>query len=446
MQGAARLWAILSDNVDARKPRRNGPPWIDPRRSSVGAMRRPHTSTFRTVTTALLWVVLGLGSLASTVVALWICTSLAHGASAHDGGGSHTLWAWFIAVVITLGIPFAIAAWQSAGDSRSISLTMTWLPMLWNTAGIALGSQLIPDLMGSALRSHGAWTAADRLGDTHSATRVLSALGHHTADVISPPPIGSESIESLGFNGTLQDPAQMDHSRAISVPMVDGGTAIFVNAVLEGKAGHFVELPYLFDTGASFTTISTQTAADLGIEIPDNAPVLTFNTASGPRESRMVYLPAVRIGQVRVEGLLVSVCDGCVNKRHFGLLGQNVMRRFFVEIDFLSGRTLLVPRILDDRPNRAYDIEPVVAMDLDGAPEVWLGRIRWIVTVKNNGTVPIHDVTPVVRFTDGPALRGKVIPEIPPGGVGRSLVEGRASDGRGNSKGHYQLVLAEAYW
>lgn len=395
----------------------------------------------RTVATALLWVVLGLGSLASTVVALWICTSLAHGANPENGA----LWNWFIAIIVTLGVPFAIAAWQSAGDARSISLTMTWLPMLWNTAGIAFGTQLVPDLMGNALRRHGAWISADRLGDTHSATRVLSALGHHTADMIAPPR-ATEGLEYEGLRRTGEHAAAMDHSRAISVPMVDGGTAIFVDAVLEGHGGRYVELPYLFDTGASFTTISTQTAADLGIEIPDDAPVLTFNTASGPRESRMVYLPAVRIGQVRVEGLLVSVCDGCVNKRHFGLLGQNVMRRFFVEIDFLSGRTLLVPRVLDERPNRAYDIEPVVEMDLDGAPEVWLGRIRWIVTVKNNGTVPIHDVTPVVRFTDGPALRGKVIPEILPGATGRSLVEGRASDGRGNSKGHYQLVLAEAYW
>lgn len=400
----------------------------------------------RTVATALLWVVLGLGSLASTVVALWICTSLAHGARLEDGGFAHgALWNWFVAILITLGIPFAIAAWQSAGDARSISLTMTWLPMLWNTAGIAFGTQLIPDLMGSALRRHGAWISADRLGDTHSATRVLSALGHHAADMVTPPP-EAEGLEYEGLRRTTERGGAMDHSRAISVPMVDGGTAIFVDAVLEGHGGRYVELPYLFDTGASFTTISTQTASDLGIEIPEDAPVLTFNTASGPRESRMVYLPAVRIGQVRVEGLLVSVCDGCVNKRHFGLLGQNVMRRFFVEIDFLTGRTLLVPRVLDDRPNRAYDIEPVVEMDLDGAPEVWLGRIRWIVTVENNGTVPIHDVTPVVRFTDGPALRGKVIPEILPGGTGRSLVEGRASDGRGNSKGHYQLVLAEAYW
>jgi len=405
---------------------------------AMDSVRLRLTSPIKTIAVALVWVILGLGSLASTVVALWICTSLAY--ATHNG-----ITSWLIALAVTLGVPFALAVWQSAGDARSISLTMTWLPMLWNTAGIVFGSQLIPDMMGSALRSRGAWIAADRLGDTHSATRVLSALGHHAAEMVSPVP-PSRMHEIQGLESAAVDPSKMDHSRAISVPMADGGTAIFVDAVLEGHTGRYVELPYLFDTGASFTTISSQTAADLGIEIPQDAPVLTFNTASGPRESRMVYLPAVRIGQVRVEGLLVSVCDGCVNKRHSGLLGQNVMRRFFVQIDFLTGRTLLVPRVLDERPNRAYDIEPVVDMDLDGAPEVWLGRIRWIVTVKNNGSVPIRDVTPVVRFTDGPALEGRVIPEIAPGATGRSLVEGRTSDGRGSSKGHYQLVLAEAYW
>jgi hypothetical protein len=362
-----------------------------------------------------------------------------------DGFTGSGAWAIFIAVVATLGVPFAIAAWKGQRDARRISLTMAWLPMLWNAGGLALATQLVPDLVGTAMRSQGAWIAADRLGDTHSATRVMSALGHQAADAISDAP---EDTLPLEFESDMVDDASgsVDRSKAVSVPMADEGTAIYVDTVLEGRDGRHVKLPYLFDTGASFTTISSETAAELGMEIPPDAPMLTFNTASGPRESRMVYLPAVRVGQVRIEGLLVSVCDGCVNKRHHGLLGQNVMRRFFVQMDFKNGRTLLVPRVLDSRANRSYDIEPVVEMDLDGAPEIFLGRLRWVVTVKNNSTVPIRNVTPVVKFTDGPTLPGETIEEIGPGEVGRSLVEGRANDGRGKSKGHYQLGLAEAYW
>lgn len=414
--------------------------------SRSAGVRNPLTSSLQSVAIALGWVLLGLASLASTVVALWVCSSMARVAAAgRDGFLASGVWTIAIAIIVTLGLPFAIAAWKGQRDARRISLTMAWLPMLWNAGGLLLASQLVPDLMGTALRSQGAWIAADRLGDTHSATRVLSALGHHGADIVSPPSedaIGLEFEEDLMGNST----GSVDRSKAVSVPMADEGTAIYVDTVLEGSDGRHVKLPYLFDTGASFTTLSSETAAQLGIEIPDDAPVLTFNTASGPRESRMVYLPAVRVGQVRIEGLLVSVCDGCVNKRHHGLLGQNVMRRFFVQMDFMSGRTLLIPRILDERPNRAYDIEPVVEMDLDGAPEIFLGRLRWVVTVQNNSTVPIRDVTPVVKFTDGPVLPGKTIEEIGPGEVGRSLVEGKANSGRGKSKGHYQLGLAEAYW
>ena len=409
-------------------------------------MRADFASTLKSIFAAFGWVLLGLGSLATTAVALWIAISLARSGTADNAGffGS-AAWAFIIAVVVTLGLPFALATWKGGRDVRAISLTMAWLPMLWNGGGLIFATQLIPDILGSALRSHGAWVAADRLGDTHSTTRVLSALGHQAADIVSVPPqtpeLDYQGIRPDGGPGT-----DVDLSKATSVPMADEGTAIYVDTVLEGAGGQHLKLPYLFDTGASFTTISSQTAADLGIDIPDDAPILTFNTASGPRESRMVYLPAVRIGQVRVEGLLVSVCDGCVNKRHFGLLGHNVMRRFFVQMDFMNGRTLLIPRNSDERPNRAYDIEPVVELDLDGAPEVWLGRIRWTVTVKNRSTVPIRDVVPVAKFTNGPTLRGEPIPEIGPGEVGRSLVEGKASDGRSGGKGHYQLGLAEAYW
>ena len=181
--------------------------------------------------------------------------------------------------------------------------------------------------------------------------------------------------------------------------------------------------------------------------IPDDAPVLAFDTAKGRRESKMVYLPALRIGQVRVEGLLVSVCDKCINDRHAGLLGQNVMRRFLARIDFKGGRMLLIPRAGEPRPNRAYDIGPMVDLKIEGTAEMWGDRVHWVVTVHNRSTVPIRDITPSVKFTDGPTLYGKVVGEIGPGEIGRSLVKGKVgSSARGKSKGHFKLGLSEAYW
>mgnify|MGYP002619743320 CR=1 FL=1 len=396
-------------------------------------------------------MVLALGSLASTVVAIWVVLSMSRAAASSNPsavlGAASGMWAWCVALLLTLVLPFALAVWKHQGDARRISLTMAWLPMLWNAGGLLLATQVVPDIMGTALRSQGAWVAADRLGDGHSATRVLSALGHHSADLVAPEAAAPASLSRGVPAMPIETTGEVDLARAINVPFTEEGTAILMQVELEGERGEPITLPYLFDTGASFTTISSDTAAKLGVVVPADAPTLTFNTASGPRESKMVYLPALRLNGLRIEGLLVSVCDGCVNERTAGLLGHNVMREFFAQIDYKNQRMLLVPRISNERPNRAYDIEPVVGLEVDGAAEVWLGRVRWVINVRNRGTVPITDVVPVVKFTDGPVLRGRPIERVAPGQVGRSLVEGRASlEGASDSKGHYTLGLAEAYW
>lgn len=409
-------------------------------------MRRDLTSTAYTIGSALLWVVLAMGSLAATLVAFWFVLALAKAAIARDAGVlADGVWIWLLALVATVGLPLALAMWKHHPEPRRLSRTIVWLPLVVNGCGVALASQVIPDVLGAALRGHGAWVTVDRLGDSHAATRVLSALGHHAADRLDP--AGSAGTEtSMLDQWSIDAEAQVERDRALTVPFTDEGTAILMDVEFHGASGD-VTLPYLFDTGASFTTISTATAGKLGIPVPVDAPVLTFNTASGPRESRMVYLPSLSIGDVEIRSLLVSVCDGCVNDRHHGLLGHNVMRDFYAQIDFKNQRMVLLPRVPEARANRAYDIEPVVELKIEGSPEVWLGRVRWVVRVHNRGTVPIRDVIPVVKFADGPVLRGKPIDEIAPGAVGRSLVEGRATvDGKGDPKRNFTIGLAEAFW
>ena len=390
----------------------------------------------------MLWVLLGLGSLASAVVALWVVLSLSRAAS--DGGGNAFLH-WFTAIALTLGLPFAAAAWKHQHEPRKISLTMAWLPMVWNTLGLVAAAHLVPDIVGAALRSEGSNIASENLGESHSATRVMSALGHHAADAVDPEP--PPTVATRGVSALPDRTTDVDMSKAVRVPLEEQGTAIFVDVGLEGHRGRHAKKTYLFDTGASYTTISTQVARELGITIPADAPILEFDTAKGRRESRMVYLPAVRVGQVRIAGLVVSVCDQCVNGQHAGLLGQNVMRRFLANIDFAGGRMLLMPRTTEQRPNRAYDIGPMVELKVEGETVMWGDRVHWVVKVHNRSTVPIHDVVPSAQFTNGPTLLGETIDEIGPGEVGRSLVKGKVGSGaRGKSEGHFTLGLSEAYW
>ncbi len=400
-------------------------------RASLGRVR----GTLTSVGAALGFVMLGLASLGTTVVALWLILSLARSTATGDSEVSPG-WAWALGVLVTMVAPFVLAAWKHTGDARSIRTTMSWLPLTWNAAGLIVASQLIPDLVGTALRRNGAWVAAENFGDTHSSTRVLSALGHHTADTVDPD--GADLYRTLP---PLLDSGDVEPDRIITVPFEESGAAIVMTATLEGPHGT-LELPYLFDTGASYTTISLETAKTLGINVPQDAPTLKFNTAGGPRESRMVHLPALHVDDVRIPGLLVSVCDACATERSHGLLGLNVMREFFVQMDYKERRMTLLPRKQLERPNRAYDVDPVVDLAVYGSPEVWLGRVHWIIQITNRSTVPVENATPLVKFVDGPRLVGQTVKRVEPGETVRSLVEGRAAAG----EREFTLELFEAYW
>ncbi|MFV8751947.1 retropepsin-like aspartic protease family protein [Nannocystaceae bacterium ST9] len=395
----------------------------------------PHAlATATSVLTALGWVLLSLLSLTVGLIALLTSFSLARAANED----AHLAWMWLLALGLTFGLPFVIAAWRHHDEPRKIRATMAWLPSVWNALGLAVATLLVPDLLGTALRSC-EWVVQGQFGDAHSATRALSALGHEAADTIDP--------HGGQFPVPVVESTEVSLDGAIKVPFSDKGAAIFLDVVLEGPEGEVERTNYLFDTGASYTTITSAMARELGIEVPDDAPTLEFNTASGLRKSRMVHLPALRLGDVRIAGLLVSVCDSCATERTGGLLGLNVMREFFVQMDYQGSQMQLVPRIHEHRPNRAYDIEPVIDMQIEGRPEIWLGRIRWVVTLANEGTVPLYDVMPRVDFKDGPTLYGEPVVEIAPGETGRSLLVGEVTeDSEDASSVEFTLTLAEAYW
>lgn len=387
--------------------------------------------TLASVATALGWVVVSLVSLAAGLVAL--LTTLALARQAHAGA----VQMWVVAVLVTFGVPFALAAWKHHATPRKIRAAMAWLPALWNTAALLVATLLIPDLTATALRDVD-FVVTGELGDSHPMTRAMSAFGHEAADRLSPPAPPRTPL--------VPPPAGVALDRAIEVPFNEQGTAIMLGVELHGPEDS-VHADYLFDTGASYTTITSDVAARLGVPVPEDAPTLQFNTASGPRESRMVFLPALTLGDVHIEGLLVSVCDPCANDRTRGLLGLNVMREFFVQMDYQGRAMQLLPRIQDSEPNRAYDIEPTVSLAIEGRPEIWLGRVRWVVSIHNRGTEAIERVVPRVEFQDGPVLEGEPVARIEPGHTGRSLVVGKVTEhGEDAPAVEFTLTLAEAHW
>jgi clan AA aspartic protease (TIGR02281 family) len=316
---------------------------------------------------------------------------------------------------------------------------MAWFPMIWSLGGLLIGTQLIPDLLGSAMRN------ADKIvegqfGQDSTLTRVMSSGAHQAADVIHPG--GEELIAPKG----VQSSVEVD--RALTLPIQRERNAIFVDVELHGKNGKKAARKYLFDTGASFTTITSKTAEELGIEVPDDAPTVEFNTASGVRVSRVVYLPALSIGGVEVPSLLVSVCDPCATDMAAGLLGLNVMREFVVQMDYQEHNIRLLPRVHQGEPDRAYDIRQVVQSRIRGRADIMLERVRWSVAIENRGQVALRDVMPLVEFTDGPTLYGEPIERIEPGAKAVSLVSGPVGGGKASAekRREFTIRIAEAKW
>lgn len=443
---SANIPEVGDSRVNRQGLRVRGPRSVSPAGDSAAMRERGRTtgggrdqkSLIASIVSMIGWSALCVASVLAILIALWITSALARTQAPE---AASVLWlslrSWGLAALLVIGAPLALTIWKHGGARRRIANSLAWTPLVWNLAALSLASELIPDLVGQALRQHSAWFIIDRVGNSHTWTRYLSALGHNTADLIDP-------IQDVEPTPTRSPPeGEIDRSDAITVPFSADGNAILMDVELEGPDGR-KSFRYLFDTGASFTTISSEAAATLGIIVPEDTPTLHFNTASGPRESQMVYLPALRLGGVTIEGLLVSVCDGCTNDRSEGLLGLNVIREFLVQMDYHSAKMQLIPRI-KERANRAYDIGPAVNLEVEGRPEIWLGRVRWVVLIENRSTVPIKQVVPAISFSDGLSLHGQLVERIEPGEVGRSLVEGKTKARESGELG-FTLTLAEARW
>ncbi len=381
-----------------------------------------------------LWALALSFSLPAIVLVWWFCFSLAYEAQL---GPHNNTWLLLLAGLATLAPPLVTISWKYGSNGRKWANAVAWVPLLWCLGLVGLLIGLVPAPLATGLRSSDLWLAK-QLGDHSWVTQKLSGFSHLLADVLDP------TSAVLPVAPVRVAPVRVAPATAVVVPFSAAGNAILMDVELRGPAGR-LSSTYLFDTGASFTTISSQTAAKLGLEVPANAPTLQFNTASGPRESPMVYLPALRLGDTVLEGLLVSVCDGCVNDRSDGLLGLNVMREFHVEVDYQAEQMHLIPRQHEGRANRAYDIAPAVQISVEGTPEIWLGRIRWVIVVNNRSSVAMTGIVPEVTFSNGQRLRGTAIDRIEAGRSGRSRVEGTTHKQEDKDLS-FTLTVAEGYW
>ena len=92
----------------------------------------------------------------------------------------------------------------------------------------------------------------------------------------------------------------------------------------------------IFDTGASFSSISYETALNIGIDVATSPNRIEIVTASGKE-----YVPLVRVPKLTVLGFTIERIDCVVlnlppGVRASRLLGLNVLTQFNIALRFLD--------------------------------------------------------------------------------------------------------------
>jgi predicted aspartyl protease len=163
-----------------------------------------------------------------------------------------------------------------------------------------------------------------------------------------PPP------EKVAKTEPVPQPAVPTESlRETAVDLERKGSSYYVGAKLNDQ----LDVSYLYDTGASITTVDKATLDKLGVQIPPNAATIRTSTANGVVEVPLIVLDSIDVGGARVTGgFTVSQCEPCASGRKIGLLGLNFSRRYLTTLDEGAKKLRLVPRV--DALDHRFDVEP----------------------------------------------------------------------------------------
>ncbi len=153
-------------------------------------------------------------------------------------------------------------------------------------------------------------------------------------------------------------------SGPIELEMVERSGTKMVELSVNGQDAY-----WMVDTGASYTTLSSDFARQVRAQPPANAPSTQMQTAGGVRSAQFGIIDRMELGRKRLQGVSYTVCDACAMGQVggapvVGLLGMNVLGRFGLEIDDDAG----VLRLRPTGRGQARDIEPWLGIDAGDEP------------------------------------------------------------------------------
>ncbi len=197
------------------------------------------------------------------------------------------------------------------------------------------------------------------------------------------------------------------------------------------------ELPMLFDTGASVTTLGRASLREIGLSIPSDAPEITLRTANGERKARLVLVDKLWVGGFPVHGVTVGVCEECADDDTAGLLGLNVSGQFLVTVDTVRKEVIFQAR--QGRQDRVVDVAPWLKVRATARlfPD---GRVEVEATGENSAPRAVSEAE--VGIHCGAESFVARLANIGPGERGRATL----SLPRGTECDEYRVTLEKAYW
>jgi len=124
----------------------------------------------------------------------------------------------------------------------------------------------------------------------------------------------------------------------IVVRFAPGSKYIPVHGDLNGK----IRQKFIIDTGATLSTIPTETARLLGLRINRNNPIRSFYTAGGVQKAPEVVLSSIGIGRWVIHDVKALVVD-LPQQPELGLLGLNCLNNFRMNLNSEQGMLTLEP-------------------------------------------------------------------------------------------------------